>query len=184
MRSDDLARISRALDNARNGTTDPVRAPQYLRGVLDELGGLSSALYKGAQPTRMVVQSRLANVVWAPGVGIQPTGDIDIKFPRPGLVVGIAGTVLQGANLLSQVSFSLKVNGDQQLTTTGTGEGFVPLSIIGQGASGEGFRFFPLAIRVAVTDRWFVNFTSEVPLPGTGAAITYTPKVVFLVEEE
>lgn len=179
MRFTEDTTFRRMVETLRSGAADPAAASRAVKDALADATALIPALLDREPPiTRLVTPATLANVVFS-GSAITATGDLSIQWPRNGWCRGIAATVLQGVTYLPYISFSLKINGDILPVTTGSGQGYCPLSIIGDG-NADG-KYFRIDWPVTTADRWFVSFTSELPV--TTSALTLTPKMVFLFEE-
>lgn len=181
MRASDRKSFYAALELARTAASDPQAAVRDASNIARLLSAAAPSFRDDAAPTMLVTPTVVQSVVVA-NTGITPTARIPIKWPRNGRVCGISGTVAQGHALTSHVTISLLMEGVSYLFTNGSGEGFIPLSIL-SGANANGLAYFPVDWRVTPQQNWTIQYSSMDPLPGAGST-TYTPYAVFMFEAE
>jgi hypothetical protein len=182
MRRNTREALEASLQLADLSVRDPASAAANASRIAALLATAAGAWRGEPNANRIVVPTSSPKVTRSTAEA-QPTASVEVRFPGAGRIVGIMATVAEGNEHRSKVSVQISINDEVQLVTTGTGAGWLPLSLL-SGFDRDSTHFFAFERELRANDRVYVRFITEANVLSNGAtAEVYTPKIAFMYDQ-
>ncbi len=182
MRVKEREAFERALSMARASVVDPRIASENAGSILSLLSVVAPSVLGAPIPTRIVVPNSNPNITHDTTTPVA-TDPIVIEWPRNGRLVGIVGTVAQGAEYRTKIGVQLQIAGEPSLITSGTSAAYASLANLSNAEDGFNHRYLRFEKPVRKGDKWTITYKILEPARASGSAV-YTPLVNLLFESD